>query len=235
MPVVITKLYEGDSTGGAWATAFGSPSFTLAGGETLLVFETAFSTAQIPVPTDSLGTIAFVAAAQNAFNGSSLTQSGIATLYNATAGTHVITQPTIASGSDGELIIAKATGMPAVGNVRTAVKNQQVSGSTTFTLTTNSTPRAGDLAVALRLHENSVGFANAAQTNPPSGWTSLAIRNDAITNLSYQVSYMIVPADGAISATWTTADTGVTDTSGAILVLVPLPDATVTLMGQACL
>jgi hypothetical protein len=214
-----TLLYAAHSEGSGYTLISGSPTFTLAGGETLVVLMIGLSTADVGAPTDSAGTLAKQPAAYNAFLDSATTHGGYYTEANAAAGSHTITPPVIAGGSDGIVAVYKIDNMPPVLNVRAAVKNRQVSSSQSFGLTTDTSPQVGDIILGYRSHENSVPVTVAITR--PSGWTNLFQYLNGALNLPTDGSYFYVISAGAQTGTWTTDDTHVTDTSGALLVLVP--------------
>ena len=233
--MAVTLLYAAQSTGSGYATITGNATFTLAGGETLVVMMNGFSTSDVGAPTDSNGTLIKQTAAYVAFSSSSLTHGGFYTEANAAAGSHTITPPVIAGGSDGMVAVWKLTNMPATLNIRASTKLQQVTASNSFTLTasTPSTPQAGDIAIGCRFHENSVPSTDVI--TPPSGWTSDFQYLNGAVNLPTDGSHFTVVSNGALAATWTDIDPAITDTSGAMLVLVPNPAASGTgLMGQGC-
>jgi hypothetical protein len=228
--MAVTLAYAAQSTGGAYSTISGSAAVVCAGGETLAIYCAGLSTSDIGAPTDSAGTCTKQTAAYNAFIDSSKTHGGWYTQENASAATHTITPPTIGGGSDGLIFVYKLTGMPTSLTVRTTAKASQVSNSKTLTLTTVGSATAGDIALGGRSHENSVGSTDTI--TQPSGWTSDAQYLNGSTNLPTDVSHFTVVSTGTLSGTWTSVDNAITDTSGAILVLVPL--TVDTLMAQTC-
>lgn len=228
--MAVTLAYAAQSTGSGYTTISGSAAVVCAGGETLAIYCAGLSTSDIGAPTDSAGSLTKQTAAYNAFVDSSKTHGGWYTEANASAATHTITPPTIAGGSDGLIFVYKLTGMPTSLNVRTTAKAQQVSSSTSFSLSTIGSATAGDIALGGRTHENSVGSTDTI--TKPTGWTSDAQYLDGSVNLPTDVSHFTVVSDGTLSATWTSVDPAITDTSGAIIVLVPAASFVPQLMLQ---
>jgi hypothetical protein len=222
-PAVPTLLWEADSTGNpGWTTRSGSPTFTLAGGETILVYYNGVSNLDQGEVTDSVhGTVTRITAAFVASAGSGTTYGGFAAIANASAGSHTLTPFTVSGGSDGIIRAWKITGMPSTLNVRTAGKVRQVSSSQSITLSTTGSATAGDLAFGGRTNENSV-IQNPVTITMPSGWTRDGTDyTDGGTNIPTNVCHQFVGSTGTLTATWTCDDTHITDTSAVLLVLVP--------------
>lgn len=220
MATTVTLLYAAHSEGSGYTLISGSPTFTLTGGETLVVLLCGVGQiTDFPAPTDSAGTLVKQLTAYNAFFDSATSHGGLYTEFNAAAGSHTITPPVIAGGADGLIGVLKISGMAASLAVRTAVKNRQSTTSTTFSLTTDGTPVAGDVAIGFRTHENNV--ASTSTVTQPAGWTSLWQFLNGTISLPTDESYLILGSGGALTGTWTTTDAAVTDTSGAILILKP--------------
>lgn len=217
----VTLLWHGDSTGGAYSNLIGSPTFTLAGGETLVMMFNGLSTSDQGVPTDSAGTIVKQTAAYNAWNSSSNGYGGFLTEVNAAAGSHTITPPTVVGGSFGMMMVWKVTGMPSTLQIRAAAAARQINASNIYSLTAQapSLPQPGDIVFGIRFHENSTGSTDAIVQ--PRGWTSDAQYLNGSVNLPTDGSHFVVTKAGPLNAVWVDIDPAITDTEGAILVLVP--------------
>jgi hypothetical protein len=214
--MAVTLVYAAQSTG-SYTTEAGSASFSCNGTEMLLYSISAFSTGDFAAPADSNGTFTKDTASYQAFLDSATSFGGWYTQFPVNAGTHTITPPAVPGGSDTLVRVIKVTGV--TGAIRDRAKNRQVSGSQNFTLTTGAAPLVGDLAFGVRCHENSVG--STCTITQPAGWTPLIQYLDGSVNLPTDVSWITVSANGALAGLWTTNDAAVTDTSGAIIVLVP--------------
>lgn len=219
-PAVRTVVWSATSVGSGWATDIGSATFTLAGGETILVYWNGVSNADQGTISDSVhGTLSRITAAFNAFSSSGITYSGWAAVANASSGSHTITAPTVAGGDDGLIVVYKITNMPSTLNVRTAGKIRQTTSSQTITCTTTGAAAVGDLVFGGRVHENTVGFTDTI-TNP-SGWTSDYQYLDGSRLIPTDVSSIVATSAATVSGTWVSQDTHISDTTAAIVVLVP--------------
>lgn len=217
---VVTLVYAGQSIGGAYSTIVGTQSPVLAGGEAIVVEFSGLANAALANPTMVGVTLVKQTAAFNAWISSSTSYGGYYLGQNATAGTATITPPAIAGGQDGLIAVYKITGMPATVTVRTAGKLAQAGAGKTITVVTAGTVQVGDLAFGYRSHENSVGSTDTL--TPPAGWTSDAQYLNGTLNLPTDWSHLVTLSGGStLSATWTSVDNAITDTSGAILVLAP--------------
>lgn len=220
-PPAISLVYAGQSIGAGWSTISGSTTFSTATGDAVVACFSGLAGADQGAPTISNGvTLTKQTAAYNAFTSNSTTYGGFYLGQNPTTGSHTITQPTVAGGNDGLLMVWKITNMPAAITVRTAGKVAQGTSSQTLTVTTAANVSANDLAFGYRSNENSVGSTSAI--TQPSGWTSDAQYLNGTANLPTDWSHFKVVTGGStLSGTWTSTDTAITDTTGAILVLSP--------------
>jgi len=219
-PPVVTLVYAGQSVGGAYTTESGSATFSLAGGETVVVYFTGLANAALADPTISGITLTKQTAAFNAWTSSGNAYGGWYTAANASSGSHTVTPPTIAGGQDGLIRVIKITNMTTTLNVRTAGKTAQTSSSQTISVTTSGNVSVGDVMLGGRQHENTVG--STSTITQPSGWTSLIQYLNGSVNLPTDVSYKISTSGGSpVTGTWTSSDTAIHDTEAAILVLSP--------------
>lgn len=154
-------------------------------------------------PTDSAGQTWAKAVGPVSVGASSIEQSMAAIYYllSANAGTHTLTFTVDASS----YLTYTFVEMPTC----TAVDQTQSSGGTTSTTsgstgTTGTTTQADEIVLALLTTNTSgAGLANAAFTNPPSGYTSLYVENATNAHTGGQHSYLEVSATGTQSAAWT--------------------------------
>jgi hypothetical protein len=228
MAATVTLLYAGQSTGSGWSTISGSPTFTLVGGETLVVVQSIFTTGyDAGAPTDSAGTFTKQTGAYlERLASTTNCYGGFFTQANASAGSHTISPANITGGNDGLMGIVKIDGMPSVLNVRYVNKKDVTSSSNTFSFTTDTTPVAGDVVLGIRSHENSAGSTDVITA--PSGWTSLWQYLNGTVNLPTDESYKVLTSSGAFTASWTDIDPTIVNTLGSILVLVPISTPTIT-------
>jgi len=223
-----TLVWAGNSIGSGWNTETGSLWLSLVGGETLVIYTNGVSLSdQGMVTLTNMATGATVipprwAAAFNPFFSSGATMGGYQVIANVAPGLYRINPFNVTGGSDGIVRVYKGTGFPAILNVRTAGKLEQQSSSQTITVVTAGNVFTNDVAFGGRCHENSVGSNDTI--TPPAGWTSDIQYLNGSANLPTDVSHYVAQAsdnNATLSATWTSVDPAITDTSAAVLVLVP--------------
>lgn len=216
----VTLLYFGESTG-SWNTITGSLTNTIAAGDTLIAAFTGINFSDLSAMTDSAGTFTKETNSFVAYSDSSSCYGGFYVQKNCAGGSHVITPPTVTGGTDGLLYIWKYSGGPATPATRTTAKVQQISSSTTLSLSSGTSPSApvsGDAAFAIRSHENTVGSTTIFST-VPSGFTDDGQYTNGSVNLPTQACHRLLGSGGAFTATWVVNDPAIHDTIGAILVL----------------
>lgn len=159
-------------------------------------------------PTDSSSDVwaaASTGASTGATNGDSV-QPGIWWLRAAKAGTHTLSQ-SYGSAVWGNWSIVETTPMSAVD--QTVRNSGNTSVTTGNTGTSSATTQASEFAVAaLATNTSGAGLANAAFSDPPSGYTSLKVQNDTVNHAGGEQAYKELAATGAQSATWTWTNTG---------------------------
>lgn len=226
----------------------GSDTFTPAQGATLVCLQTGWDTLrQVPMPSISPeGQLTIPAnGAQHTTDAGVGFWTEVGYLANVSAVPHKVYPSYITDGvggSNGEqnIWILEINGMPNAISVRNCVNVVAASSTQSVTLTSGSTPQVGDICLAIFMEENSAAIVSAAISDPPSGWTSIGVNNDATNNLPTEACYKIVSSSGAQSATWTLTDAGKTyhcavmltlQTSGASMTFTTLPQATSTTSG----
>jgi hypothetical protein len=168
-----------------------------------------------PVPSDSNGTM-LAAVAPNALNPvfSSGDSTGMGIWYEkaAASGTHTINIPLVDANSSS----SKFTLVEFSGGVGTL---DQVSsaGPSLNTLQTRSTgataalAQSTDLAVGVLMLGASVGVANAAISDPPTGssgtYLSLFLQNNSSTDQACEFAYQFLASAAGQSITWSWTDT----------------------------
>lgn len=81
-------------------------------------------------------------------------------------------------------------------------------GVTTNTVTTAATTWATEIVVAVNAVDFVLGNANIGMTDPPTGYTSLAVGQDTNTYAGFEMAYKIISSTGTQSASWTWATSG---------------------------
>lgn len=234
VPVVTLKQYwlKSWQTGTTPASLqSGSNPMTVTAGSTLVAVWAGWDNAQIAAPVDGSGT--FTTPANGAqFNGGNITLA-IAYQANASGGSHSITAPNIAIGNSGEIgvWIYEVTNMPATAVVRNCAGTHVVSASQSWSQSSDSSPQIGDLAFALTTYENSSGQTSAGLTDPPSGWTSRGVNQDATNFIPTQISSLIVSGAGAQTAAWSNADSHTTEHLSVMLTMQTTSATSVAFVG----
>jgi len=227
------RWYQAAGVGNPPSLVQGSNPLTATAGTTLLVVWSAADNGAVNPPTDTAGTFTTPTGGLINVNGSTHIWLGMAHQANAAGGSHTLTPPNLAVGGGGEIGIwvFEVTGMPATINVRGIYSQNPISTSQSWTLTTDSLPQLGDIAFTATTYENTAAWVNANLTDPPTGWTSLGAIQDATNFIPTEIAYQIVPSSGAISSSWSTTDTGVSEHLALTMVLVPSGIAGVALAG----
>lgn len=230
VPVVTLKQYwlkNWQTVTPAALQSGGTNPFTVTPGSTLLAVWVGYDNGRILPPIDSIGkyTIPVGTSPAYAYDGAHLVLSA-ALMPNAVGGTHTTIPQVITAntgGQDGEvgLWIFEITNMPANAVVRYCNASLVVSSSQSWSFASDSSPQVGDLAIAITTYENSVQLASAGLTDPPTGWTSILVDQDASTMMPTEGCMQIVGTAGAVTANWANSDTTTTEHFSIMLVLAP--------------
>ena len=160
-------------------------------------------------PTDSAGTFSVVVDQGTSFAATDHVYAQMYVEANASAGTHVITPPTLGgAGDDGTFYVLLVRGLKTASVVRatgqvailayatvtlavawtgtfesTATLSAiALTGNTVALTTANAQP--GDIVVAISCEDNTTqNFGGAGFSDPPSGWTSGGAQQDAALRL----------------------------------------------------
>lgn len=212
-------------------TSWNSPgTITVTGvqaGDTLIAVFEGWFPEHDHTPTDSNGTFSVVLDQGTAFAGTDHVYASMYVQENAAAGTHVITPPNLDNNAadDGTFYVLLARGLKTASSVR-ATGSQHATGSgltgNTVALTTGNAA-VGDLVVAISCYDNTTAFpAGAGYLDPPSGWISDGVQNDASLNVPSEIAHRIASAASNQSVSWTWNDTGANITSAVIAAFKPL-------------
>jgi hypothetical protein len=189
----------------------GANPMTVAAGSTLIAVWAGWDSAQIAAPAISAGS--FTTPTNGAqFNGANIT-TAIAYQQNAAGGSVTTTAPNVAVGNSGEVgvWIYEVANMPAVAVVRNCAGAHAVSSSQSWSQSSDSSPQVGDLAFAVTTYENSAGQVSAGLTDPPSGWTSQGVNQDATNFVPTEICSKIVSGAGTQTASWSNSDPNTTE------------------------
>jgi len=230
MALATTLVYAANSTGAGYNVESGNQSFKCSGGETILVYfngvqNFAYGDVGIIQPDGSGRTASRVNGAYNPFFSSGGTMGGFGQFVNAMPGTYTFVPPQVFGGSDGIVRVYIVTGAPQGVAIRTYGKLDQNNSSQTITVTTVGVVQVGDLAFGARCHENTVGSTDTI--TPPAGWTDDIQYLNGSLNIPTDNCHLLITSGGGstLSATWTSVDPAISDTSAAIIVLYPNPTA----------
>lgn len=233
-PVVTLKQYwlKNWQTGTTAATLqSGSNPMTVAAGSTLIAVWAGWDSSQIAAPVISAGS--FTTPTNGAqFNGANITL-GIAYQQNATGGSVTTTAPNVAIGNSGEIgvWIYEVANMPATAVVRNCAGTHVVSSSQSWSQSSDASPVVGDLAFAVTTYENSAGSVSAGLTDPPSGWTSRGVNQDATNFIPTEICSKIVSGAGTQTASWSNTDANTTEHLSVMLTLQTTSQTSVAFTG----
>lgn len=236
VPVITLKQYwlKPWQTGTTAATLqSGSNPMTVAAGSTLIAVWAGWDSAQIAAPVISAGS--FTTPTNGAqFNGSNIT-TAIAYQANAAGGSVTTTAPNVAVGNSGEvgLWIYEVKNMPATAVVRNCAGAHVVSASQSWSQSSDASPQIGDLVFGVTSYENSVGSVNAGLTDPPSGWTSQGVNQDATNFVPTEICSKLVTSAGVQTASWSNTDAATTEHLSVMLALVPAAGAAASFSASA--
>lgn len=126
---------------------------------------------------------------------------------NLAAGTYVLTPPNLGYAGDGDMYVARVSGIQSVrldslGTERTVVAAPGHITSTTSTL--GASAQAGDLVIGIGGTDNDT-LVTTLTVNTPAGWTNLGKQTDGTNSPVSSFDYKAA-AGGSESATWTWAD-----------------------------
>jgi hypothetical protein len=165
-------------------------------------------------PTDANGTLVAAVDQGPSYVGAARPPPVFAQIYaelDAAAGRHVIAPPYLGGGpGDGTLYVLQVRGLAgaalrATGQVRilgTALPKVTVSLST-------GAAQPGDFVVAIGGNDNTVQLPSSGFTDPPEGWTSAGVQNDASNNVPSEACHRVATAAGDQQVTWAWADPSV--------------------------
>lgn len=213
-PVITLKQYwlKNWQTGTTAATLqVGSNPMTVTAGSTLIAVWSGWEGGAIAAPVISSGS--FTTPTNGAqFDGVHLNLA-IAYQANAAGGSVTTTAPNVAAGNSGEVAvwIYEVTNMPATAVVRNCAGAHVSSSVQSWSQSSDSSPQVGDLVFAATMYENSVTLTNAGLTDPPSGWTSQGVNQDATNFVPTEICSRVVSSAGVQTASWSNADTHTTD------------------------
>lgn len=133
--------------------------------------------------------------------------TGASIFYKAnTSGTVTATMNSLSGGaslySEASLTEWQFTATPLDQNAGPGT-SQGASTTTASTPTTGTLAQAAETVIVAISIGASTGLANAGISNPPSGYTSLAVAQDTATGVGAQISYKDAPSTAGQNATWT--------------------------------
>lgn len=197
----------------AQAAATGTGNLTLNGvasGNTLVAFQSSFrnssTTTAIAVPTDTNGTFVGGIAGTGALCSGSTFVAIVGIFYevNAAAGTHTLT---FEANTSNNKTLSEWSGMAtaSVLDVSAAAKTDNSDITSQVTGTTGATAQADELIVIALSLAAPGGSADVVFTNPVSGFTTLQVVPDDLSDIATFHAYKIVSATGTQAATfnWT--------------------------------
>ena len=226
MPTVTLRQhwYQPVGVGNAGMTrTFGPNPISVTAGSTLIAIWSAADLGAVNQPTDNAGTFTIPTNGLQNAAGSDHIWLGMAHQANASGGNHTITPQTITTDGGGELAIwiFEVTNMPSTANVRGLYPQSVISGANSWTLTTDSAPQTGDVAFTATCYENTVVFPNARLTDPPAGWISDGSEQAGDIFIPTAVAHRLPTSNGALTSSWSTPDTTVSEHLAITMVLVP--------------
>lgn len=174
-------------------------------------------------PTDTNGTWADVGS--NALTLDTLNSwyygTMIATQQNCNSGSHTVTY-TFPNGSTyAELTVFEVSGLLTSGAVdKLSHLDQQGSGTHPLTVPNTAVLSQADELVVVGISLLApTGAANAAISDPPTGYTSLHAQQDTSSTVGAQQSYKIVASTSAVGVSWDWTDTTIEVECGQIVTL----------------
>jgi hypothetical protein len=140
---------------------------------------------------------------------------------NAAPGLHIVTPPELGGpAGDGTFYVLQVRGLRqttvplAVGHTRAT---GTVLGDVTVNLDGDVTP--GDLLIAIGGYDNTAIRPEAGITDPPPGWVSAGVQQDASNNVPSEVCHRIAADSKRPSVRWTWTDPAVNVTCAAMVAL----------------
>lgn len=144
------------------------------------------------------------------------------------AGTYTFTPPALVNGAgdDGTYYVTVIRGASTTTPVRAGTLNDNRKTGAGGFASGNTVAMAGncangDLLLAMTMEENTAASVGAGMTNPPSGWTSQGVNQDATNNVPSQLSSRVANAAGTFSTSWTWTDPNTDQTSAIIVAFHP--------------
>lgn len=217
--------YQPVGQGNPATLTFGSNPLTATAGSTLVVVTSGADLGTQPPPTDGSGTFTIPTNGRQNLSGSDHIWCSIAYQANASGGSHTITPGAVGSGSSGEIAhwILEITNMPATANVRGVFFTAAINSSGSWSVSSDTTVQAGDIAIVMGMYENTSPLTLSDLSDPPSGWTSVGhseLSGTAFTPTT--VAYQVVPTSGtAVTANYSTTDPTISEHISIMLVMVP--------------
>lgn len=222
------KNYQ-TTTQAALQSGYSNP-ITIAGGSALVALWAGWdATRQIPIPTINTGgplaNFTDAGSTASVLHPNQMTQA-MAGVANLSAGSYTVSVPNIldpdSTGSQGEIgvwmleITNLGTSFTVV-DVNAAHRNNS---SSSWSISTDTSPQVGDLVLIIGTMENSVAVGSSGVAGP-AGFTQIGINNDGTNFIPTQLAYKVLTSGGTVTATWTATDPNKTEDFGMIVVLRP--------------
>jgi hypothetical protein len=140
--------------------------------------------------------------------GNSGWDTGVSIFYlqNAASGTRTV-NVTFPNSTRANTLLSEFSGY-ATSGAKDQVATNNVASGTSLTVTSGTTTVATELVIAAVAQCFVLGNGNNTVSDPPTGYTSLAVLQDTNTYASFEFAYKEVSSTGTQSATWTWASTG---------------------------
>lgn len=174
-----------------------SPSPALTGvtaGNTLVLILSSYL-ASDSTPTDSSGQTwgkAF-------FNAGTVAHTGMYYLLNANAGTHTLTW---GAGSGSTYITYSLVEIPACSALDVAGTVVTQTGNPTTATASVTTVAASTIIIGVLSEDWDTGQANQGITDPPTGFSSISVQQDAVNYMPAEHCYKEVLSQGTYTANW---------------------------------
>ena len=212
--VVTTQRIHQDWGVGSWSASTVQLTNVRAGDAILVLGEYWVSSGPGAAPSDSHGQLSAAVNQAPTYAHPPV----VAQIYyelQAPAGTHVITPPDLGGGDgDGTLYVVQVRGLGTL----VAVGDDHAEGTALPSVSTSlsSGARSGDFVVAIGGEDDAVAPTKASVSDPPAGWTSIGVQDDAPVNVPSEACYRMASSPGNQAVTWSWADTTANVTAAAI-------------------
>ncbi|MBS0417759.1 MAG: hypothetical protein JSR66_08595 [Proteobacteria bacterium] len=163
------------------------------------------STGGALTPTDDVGTLRAAVDQSPVYVQVPAVGAQIFYELNAAPGIHTITPPGLGGGDgDGTFYVLQVRGLsPSASLVAIGQSHKEGTALQSATVQLSSNAMVGDFVVAVGGEDDEVGTANAQVTDPPSGWQSIGVDNDANVNVPSEACFRPAPSIGNQSVKWT--------------------------------